>query len=100
MRRVRGTPFDPFGRTAIRRLERELPEEYRTMIDGELRTLSPDTYERAVALATLPDIVRGYEEIKLRNVERYRAEVTRLRDSDERAGGRAPLRSGGGELGR
>ena len=81
MRRVRGTPFDPFGRTAIRRLERELPEEYRTMIDEELSTLSPDTYERAVALATLPDVVRGYEEIKLRNVERYRAEVTRLRGS-------------------
>ena len=81
MRRVRGSPFDPFGHTAIRRLERALPEEYRTMIDEELHTLSPDTYERAVALATLPDVVRGYEEIKLRNVERYRAEIARLRGS-------------------
>ena len=51
------------------------------MIDEELRTLSPDTYERAVALATLPDVVRGYEEIKLRNVERYRAEIARLAGS-------------------
>ncbi|WP_375546128.1 DUF6537 domain-containing protein, partial [Dietzia cinnamea] len=33
----------------------------------------------AVALAELPDIVRGYEEVKLANVERYREEMARLR---------------------
>jgi len=32
-----------------------------------------------VALAALPDIVRGYEDIKVRNVERYREELARLR---------------------
>jgi len=79
MRRVRGTPLDLFGRTALRRLERSLPEEYRAMVEGELEVLSSATYERAVALAALPDIVRGYEDIKVRNVERYREELARLR---------------------
>lgn len=33
----------------------------------------------AVALAELPDMVRGYEEVKLRNVARYREELRALR---------------------
>jgi indolepyruvate ferredoxin oxidoreductase len=33
--------------------------------------LTPTSYDRAVQLAELPDLVRGYESVKLRNVERY-----------------------------
>ena len=33
---------------------------------------------RALQLARLPDIVRGYDEIKLRNVERFQREVKAL----------------------
>jgi len=40
--------------------------------------LSPTTYERAVRLAVLPDMIRGYEDVKLRNVERFRAVVREL----------------------
>ena len=94
MRRLRGTPLDVFGRTAMRRLERELPEEYRAMIEQELFALSPDTYERAVALATLPDVVRGYEDIKLRNVERYRAEISRLQGAADMPVERTPVTLG------
>ena len=71
MRRLRGTPFDPFGRDPIRRLERQLIEEYRTLIERELETLSAETHARAVTLAKLPDMIRGYEGVKRRNVERY-----------------------------
>ena len=38
----------------------------------------PSTYERAVTLARLPDLIRGYEDIKLANVEKFRAEVRAL----------------------
>jgi len=69
---LRGTPFDPFGYTRLRRIERELVEEYRTLIEGELAALSPELYEDAVARAELPDVIRGYEDVKLRNVERFR----------------------------
>ena len=34
--------------------------------------LSPDTLDTVVAVAELPDLVRGYESIKLANVARYR----------------------------
>ncbi|HEX3831738.1 MAG TPA: indolepyruvate ferredoxin oxidoreductase family protein [Solirubrobacteraceae bacterium] len=71
-RRLRGTALDPFGRTAIRRLERDLIDEHRTLVRSALRWLTPGTQEDVAALAALPDLIRGYEQIKLANVERYR----------------------------
>ncbi len=78
MKRLRGTALDPFGRAEVRRLERALPGEYRALIERALGGLSRDTYERAVKAARLPDTIRGYEDIKLRNVEKYREEVRAL----------------------
>ncbi len=75
---LRGTRLDPFGYTQVRRAERELVEEYTATIDDLLRQLSPETYQRAVEIARLPDLVRGYENIKLANVARYRARVKDL----------------------
>ncbi len=77
-RRLRGTPLDPFGHAEVRRVERALVGEYRAMVERALAGLSPATYDRAVGLARLPDLIRGYEGIKLRNVERFRTEARRL----------------------
>ena len=41
----------------------------------------PDDGATAVELAALPDLVRGYEDIKLANVERYHSEMARLRSN-------------------
>jgi len=78
MKGLRGTALDPFGRASVRRVERALPAEYRALVERALAGLSRATYERAVTLARLPDLVRGYEDIKLRNVERFRAEAGKL----------------------
>jgi indolepyruvate ferredoxin oxidoreductase len=75
---VRGTRLDPFGYTEVRRVERQLISEYTATIDDLLRQLSAGTYPRAVEIARLPDLVRGYENIKLANVARYRARVKEL----------------------
>jgi indolepyruvate ferredoxin oxidoreductase len=75
---LRGTALDPFGRAAVRRVERALPGEYRALIERTLPGLGPATYERAVTGARLPDLIRGYEDIKLGNVEKFRAEVRAL----------------------
>src|SRR5262249_18701844 len=77
-RRLRGAVFDPFGYTAARRVERALVREYRAMLDRVLADLSPATHERAVRVARLPDLVRGYEAVKLRNVERFRSSARAL----------------------
>ena len=72
MRRLRGTSLDPFGKAKVRRVERELIAEYEEAAAEALSLLTPETHETAVELLELPDLVRGYEEIKLRNVVLYR----------------------------
>jgi indolepyruvate ferredoxin oxidoreductase len=53
--------------------------QYRTLIEELLPALGPQTHAAAVELAALPDLVRGYEEIKLANVARYRERLAELR---------------------
>ena len=53
-------------------MERGLIDEYQQMIDQAISALSRDSYDRAVAIAELPDMIRGYEEIKEANVEKFR----------------------------
>ncbi|HWD70516.1 MAG TPA: indolepyruvate ferredoxin oxidoreductase family protein [Solirubrobacteraceae bacterium] len=77
-RRLRGTALDPFGRTAMRRLERELIGEYRALVARALEGLTPRTASVVLQIVQLPDMVRGYEEIKLGNVERMRGRATEL----------------------
>ena len=72
MRRLRGTRLDPFGAAEVRRVERELIDEYEGMVAEALGLLTPDTHDTAVELLELPDVIRGYEEIKLRNVVLFR----------------------------
>lgn len=89
MKRLRGTRMDLFGYAEVRRVERELLAGYRDLVAdlaSELRRAGPvgkDATWRAtaVALAELPDMVRGYEHVKLANVERYREEMARLRSA-------------------
>jgi indolepyruvate ferredoxin oxidoreductase len=78
LRGLRGTALDPFGRAQVRRVERELIGEYRALLDKALVGLSPDTHPRAVQLANLPDVIRGYEDVKLRNVQKFREEARKL----------------------
>ena len=76
-KRLRGTPLDPFGRSALRRLERELPAEYESAVEQLVTALADDriTAERATEIAGLPDQVRGYEDLKIRRAGEYRAQL-------------------------
>jgi indolepyruvate ferredoxin oxidoreductase len=71
LRRLRGTRFDPFGRAEVRRVERELIDDYRGTVLEAFRAADADR-ARVLVLAELPDVVRGYEDVKLANVARYR----------------------------
>ena len=81
MKGLRGGALDVFGKTAHRKMERELIDEYRAMIERALDTLSAGdeaAYARAVEIASLPDMIRGYEDIKEANVEQFRARAADL----------------------
>ena len=68
LRGLRGTTFDPFGRTAERRGERQMIVDYEQEIALLLPSLGPHTIGQAIALANLPDKVRGFGHVKQRHV--------------------------------
>lgn len=70
-KRLRGKRLDPFGHSEERKTERALIGSYRTTIDTIVSKLSSANYEEAVALAQLADQIRGYDTVKMANVERY-----------------------------
>ncbi|RIK84923.1 MAG: pyruvate ferredoxin oxidoreductase [Hyphomicrobiales bacterium] len=75
MKRLRGTPFDPFGRTAERRMERDLIRWYEAAVERGLARLTPQTHAALCeALAKATDI-RGYGPVKEAAAARVRAEV-------------------------
>ena len=77
MKRVRGTKADVFGYAEVRKIERAMIPEYERAVDTLLRHLDTERLDEAVAIASLPDQVRGYEHIKLRRAATYRDELTR-----------------------
>ena len=72
MKGLRGTAFDPFGYAQVRKVERALRDHYVALVERLVADLSADNHDRAITIAGLPDLVRGYESVKLGNVERYR----------------------------
>lgn len=82
MRFLRGSLLNPFGWGTVRRTERRLPVEYRHAVATLLARATAANLAELAATASLPDMVRGYEQIKMGNVERYRAELAqRLTDA-------------------
>ena len=66
---LRGTPFDPFGRTAERRMERALIKEYEADIRALLTDWPEDHPDIARAIAELPLQIRGFGHVKEANVQ-------------------------------
>ncbi|WP_246148694.1 indolepyruvate ferredoxin oxidoreductase family protein [Nonomuraea turkmeniaca] len=69
---LRGTAFDVFGRAQVRRVERELVGEYRDLVRAALTRLTPATADTVAEIAGLPELIRGYEDIKLARVAEFR----------------------------
>jgi indolepyruvate ferredoxin oxidoreductase len=78
LRFLRGTPLDPFGRTAHRRLERHLAREYEALLEELLAGLTPESRDLAVELASLPEQVRGFDHVKERQLEAARGKQAEL----------------------
>jgi indolepyruvate ferredoxin oxidoreductase len=75
---LRGTSFDPFGRTAERKAERHLVEDYFAMIDRRLTSVKPEQMPLLAKLARIPEMIRGYGHIKEENISKAAAEKVRL----------------------
>jgi indolepyruvate ferredoxin oxidoreductase len=75
---VRGTWLDPFGRSAERRLERQLIVDYEGLVAELLANLSPANHATAVELASIPDRIRGFGPVKERFLRHAKAREAEL----------------------
>jgi indolepyruvate ferredoxin oxidoreductase len=69
LKALRGTPLDPFGYSAERKMERALIRQYESDIAEIEAHLTPATHDAAVALAELPLTIRGFGTVKQKNEE-------------------------------
>jgi indolepyruvate ferredoxin oxidoreductase len=88
---LRGTPFDIFGYATVRREERELIVWYRNLIEQCLQRLAPGNLPIAIEVASLPDQVRGYEQIKSESVGRVKTLAAEKLAAMSRAESREPV---------
>ncbi|MBE1527996.1 indolepyruvate ferredoxin oxidoreductase [Sphingopyxis sp. OAS728] len=84
-KKLRGTPFDPFGRTSERRTERMLRDEYLETVRWMIAELSDHNIDEMIELAALPDMIRGFGSVKEAAIVSYRLQRSSLRSKIERA---------------
>jgi indolepyruvate ferredoxin oxidoreductase len=65
---LRGTAFNPFGRIPERVQERELIADYEQTVAHILENLTQASLDAAVALASVPDGIRGYGPVKEKSI--------------------------------
>jgi indolepyruvate ferredoxin oxidoreductase len=78
LRFLRGTAFDIFGYAAERRRERVSITEYETTIDELIGKLNHENHELAVAIASIPEHIRGYGHVKDEHREKAKVEEAAL----------------------
>jgi indolepyruvate ferredoxin oxidoreductase len=72
LRALRGTPLDVFGYHKHRRMERDLVQEYASLVDQVLPRLNERNLAQAEAVLRAYDKVRGYDVVKEGNVKAVR----------------------------
>jgi len=73
-----GSRLGPFGRTEERRMERALIHEYRDLIEQEVAQLNEENLDRALAVARVPESIRGYGHVKSASVASARGKWVAL----------------------
>ena len=86
---LRGTPFNIFGYTAERRLERQLIEDYFETVEELIANLDHANHPLAVQIAEIPESIRGYGHVKQQHIDdaetKKAALVATLRYPSQRA---------------
>jgi indolepyruvate ferredoxin oxidoreductase len=86
---LRGTAFDVFGYTHERKTERQLIADYEALLGEIIGKLTQETHSLCVALAAIPEKIRGFGHVKERHLKAAKAEeaelLARLRDGSAAA---------------
>ena len=77
-KRLRGTRFDVFGASAEQRLERRLATDYEALMGTILSDLSAENHATALALARVPEMIRGFGHVREKNRAAAKAAEAKL----------------------
>ena len=72
---LRGGPFDIFGKTKERRMERQLIIDYFALVNDLCQTLTPSRYDDSVKTLSMVNKVRGFGHVKDRNFQQYQLDL-------------------------
>ena len=77
---LRGTKFDfmSWFSSDVRKTDKEILHHYKTILNNNINEISNGKYEDLLKFSELPDLVRGYEEVRLATVETYYKEADKL----------------------
>ncbi len=75
---LRGTWRDPFGYSRERRMERQLIRDYEDLVEQILKSLNEQNHALAVALASVPEQIRGFGPVKAQAVAKAKQHEKRL----------------------
>ena len=78
MKVLRGTPFDLFRFNPDRIAEQRILQNYERLLDEIIEALTPENHAEAVALARIPEKIRGFGNVKSRHIAAAEAEEARL----------------------
>ncbi|MGH7004005.1 MAG: DUF6537 domain-containing protein, partial [Alphaproteobacteria bacterium] len=78
MKFLRGSWLDPFGKSAERKTERRMIDEYEATVRTLLNGLTPDNHALALEIASIPDAIRGYGHIKDKSIAEAKAKEAEL----------------------
>ena len=77
---LRETPFDPFGYSAERRMERQLIKDFEILVARMLRDYEPAKLDIWRELLGLPQNISGFGTVKLANAKSMQRRRTELID--------------------
>ena len=75
---LRGTVLDPFGYSQERRTERQLIADYEALAEELIAGLDLENHALAVALAEIPEQIRGYGHVKEAHLEKAKSQQAEL----------------------
>ena len=75
---LRGGAFDLFGYTAERKMERQLIEDYFRTVEELIGALDAYNHATAIAIAEIPELIRGFGHVKEAHLAKARAREAEL----------------------
>lgn len=93
---LRGTALDIFGYTEERKIERALIDQYRQTIMALLPKLTAENLSTLIAIASIPEDIRGYGHVKARHLKAAKEKEAALLAAFNPSGSPSSERQGNG----